>query len=300
MNKNRIMNIFIGSSKESIETLDKISAIVEQCGCNPRPWNAYNVFIAGNATAHRLLDIAKKEVHAAIFIFSADDKVWYRGTKRCQPRDNVLFESGLFAGALGGYDKAIIVTQGKNIKLPTDLGGVIIIDYNSPADAKVRINEWIKKINKNEINLSTVNKGKNSKHRHSILRKKYPFLEGCWIGYTIQDCQGLKNGEKHNIFPSIAELEINDKNEEFVGFAEIFYRGVGELQYAKLSLLGKLKEDKIDLQWFNPDMPEHKGHVLHDIISQEKFMGKFVAIAADTNQTAMGDLVWYKINIPID
>ena len=48
-----------------------------------------------------------KEVNTSefgIFVFSPDDAVRMRGKLFSAPRDNVVYELGLFSGALGGKD----------------------------------------------------------------------------------------------------------------------------------------------------------------------------------------------------
>jgi predicted nucleotide-binding protein len=125
------MKVFIGSSKEVSGTnglLEKIAVIVEQCGITPIRWNQTpSVFKAGNYTLENL-EVLTATVDAAIFICSADDKTWYRGKKVGKPRDNVIFEHGLFSGKLD-RKKSIIVRYG-NVKLPNDLDGVTFIDFS--------------------------------------------------------------------------------------------------------------------------------------------------------------------------
>jgi len=125
------MKVFIGSSKEvggNNGLLEKVAVIVEQCGITPVRWNQTpSVFKAGNYTLENLEDLTVS-VDAAIFICSSDDQTWYRGKKVGKPRDNVIFEHGLFSGKLG-RKKSIIVKYG-NVKLPNDLDGVTFIDFS--------------------------------------------------------------------------------------------------------------------------------------------------------------------------
>jgi hypothetical protein len=124
------MKIFIGSSREVSNNglLQKIAVIVEQCQITPIKWNEIpSPFKAGNYTLENLEDLTSI-VDVAIFICSADDKTWYRGKKVGTPRDNVIFEHGLFSGKLG-RKKSIIVKYG-NVKLPNDLDGVTFIDFS--------------------------------------------------------------------------------------------------------------------------------------------------------------------------
>jgi predicted nucleotide-binding protein len=50
------------------------------------------------------------------------------------PRDNVVFELGLFIGALGRRRVFVVIPRGAEIKIPTDLLGLTPISY-APGDA---------------------------------------------------------------------------------------------------------------------------------------------------------------------
>lgn len=124
------MKVFIGSSKEASNNglLQKIAVIVEQCQITPVKWNEIpSPFKAGNHTLENLEELTSS-VDAAIFVCTEDDKTWYRGAKVGTPRDNVIFEHGLFSGKLG-RKKSIIIRYGK-VKLPNDLDGVTFIDFS--------------------------------------------------------------------------------------------------------------------------------------------------------------------------
>lgn len=70
--------MFIGSSKEAEEELTIISAMLDDLGAEARPWNSLTnpVFVAGNYTLDSLLKVAE-EVDGAVFLFNADDEIWY-------------------------------------------------------------------------------------------------------------------------------------------------------------------------------------------------------------------------------
>jgi len=124
------MRVFIGSSTESSDNglLLKIANIVEGCQIEPIRWNdTPSPFQTGKFTLENLEELSDK-VDAAIFICSTDDKTWYRGKKLGKPRDNVIFEHGLFSGKLG-RQKSIIVKYGK-VTLPNDLAGMTYVDFS--------------------------------------------------------------------------------------------------------------------------------------------------------------------------
>lgn len=141
------MKIFIGSSSENLDDLDELAGIIESLGHTPLPWNKPGLFYAGSYILERLIDIAKNEVDASIMLFSPDDKIWYRDSEmHFQPRDNVIYELGLFSGILGKDETIVLVSGDKNTKIPTDFDGIKYIDFNKKNLAKLELTGWLKHI----------------------------------------------------------------------------------------------------------------------------------------------------------
>lgn len=139
------MNIFIGSSGEAKDLLLKIAGIVEDCKKTPIRWDQHpSPFAAGKFTLETLEELVEKEhIGAAIFICTGDDKVWFRDTEVGAPRDNVIFEHGLFMGKLG-RTRSIIIKCG-NVKLPTDLSGLTYIDFSEGRSnsGEIELRNWL-------------------------------------------------------------------------------------------------------------------------------------------------------------
>jgi hypothetical protein len=92
--------------------------------------------------------VKKEPIDAAVFVYSTDDETCYRGEVKAVPRDNVVFEHGLFTGILG-RKKAITVKAG-DVKMPSDLYGVNYIDYSKGFDdVEYHIKRWIKELSNN-------------------------------------------------------------------------------------------------------------------------------------------------------
>ncbi len=130
------MKIFIASARESLDLVREVESWLQEKNHEPMPWDQPGLFPPGEQTFLTLINISK-QVEGAIFLFGEDDKVWYRGDAAAQPRDNVLIEYGLFAGALGPR-KAIICRHGKP-KPSADLLGITVIDLSSERKARGRI-----------------------------------------------------------------------------------------------------------------------------------------------------------------
>ena len=150
------MKIFLGSSKESLSFLNEISIVVEDNGLIPLRWDDVSTFPPGEFTLETLLK-KTRQVHGAIFLFSEDDKTWYRNELQMTPRDNLLIEYGLFAGILG-RERAIIIVDG-NPKTASDLHGLNTIQLNHGKErAKAALRSWCQSLTKEvAINKTFIN-----------------------------------------------------------------------------------------------------------------------------------------------
>lgn len=122
------MKIFIGSSTEQSEIMERVSGWLRQCKHVPVRWN--KAIRLGQGTLINQLIRISHEVDGAIFIFAEDDPVKVRGESNLQPRDNVIFEYGLFMGTLGA-ESVVFVRVGR-AKIATDLQGVVYTDLPNP------------------------------------------------------------------------------------------------------------------------------------------------------------------------
>ncbi|HEY2478839.1 MAG TPA: TIR domain-containing protein [Solirubrobacterales bacterium] len=138
--------IFLGSSGQQEKLLEALTRGLADVA-EVEPWTT--VFNPGLSTLDRLVELTH-EVDFAAFVFAQDD--WTaRGAApdpasgEAAPRDNVVFEAGLFGGALGIRRSFILHANGA--KLPTDLLGLTAIRYDpDPTPAMMRqINDKLRK-----------------------------------------------------------------------------------------------------------------------------------------------------------
>jgi len=120
--------IFLGSSGQQEKLLQALIRGLQDVA-QVDPWTT--VFSPGVSTLDRLVELTR-EVDFAAFVFAQDD--WTTrgaasdaGAGEASPRDNVVFEAGLFGGALGIRRTFILHANGA--KLPTDLLGLTSIRY---------------------------------------------------------------------------------------------------------------------------------------------------------------------------
>lgn len=119
--------IFIGSSKEGLEIAEAIRSSLHRSPFIPLLWSK-GVFECSKTTIEDLMRTTR-ETDFAIIILTADDVTESRRMKKTSPRDNVVFELGLFMGALNRERTYIVVPEGLDIKIPTDLMGVTRLEY---------------------------------------------------------------------------------------------------------------------------------------------------------------------------
>jgi hypothetical protein len=132
--------IFLGSSGKQVKLLQALTRGLEDVA-HVEPWTTS--FNPGTTTLERLLEMTR-EVDFAAFVFAQDD--WTTDTPteapaprpgQASPRDNVVFEAGLFGGVLGMRRTFILHAHGS--KLPTDLLGLTSVRYDGSTAAVMKV-----------------------------------------------------------------------------------------------------------------------------------------------------------------
>lgn len=125
--------LFVGSSKESLPIARMIQSNLAYDDFVVRLWTD-GVF---GASQFPIIELEKqiREADFAVLVLGPDDEVLSRDEKSAAPRDNVIFELGLFMGALSHERTFMIIPRGCDIKIPTDLLGLTPMDYK-PGDLK--------------------------------------------------------------------------------------------------------------------------------------------------------------------
>jgi len=145
--------MFLGSSGKQAKLLQALTRGLEDVA-HVEPWTTS--FNPGTTTLERLLELTR-EVDFAAFVFARDD--WTTnsppasdpsGSGQASPRDNVVFEAGLFGAALGMRRTFILHANGA--KLPSDLLGLTCVRYGEATTAlEMRaVNQKLRKAIENE------------------------------------------------------------------------------------------------------------------------------------------------------
>jgi hypothetical protein len=118
--------VFIGSSSDGLPVARKLAkrlARIARC----KVWTR-GVFGLGQGTLEALVQ-ATRDHDFAILVLTPDDLRDNGGQTKIIPRDNVIFELGLFMGALGKDRTFIVQSRDKSIALPTDLDGITRAEF---------------------------------------------------------------------------------------------------------------------------------------------------------------------------
>lgn len=147
------IRVFVISSAEALEVARIIQNAMAHDGFLVTLWTDGVFKVASYALES--LESAVDESDFAIAVAHSDDMTLFRGQDWPTPRDNVVFELGLFMGRLGRKRAILMEPREEKIKLPSDLSGITTIPYTyepgkdaaarmAPACNILRghINEW--------------------------------------------------------------------------------------------------------------------------------------------------------------
>jgi hypothetical protein len=116
-------SLFIGSSSEGLDAAREVEFHLQDVA-EVTIWNeGLGVFKLGDSYLESLIN-SLDSFDFAILVLTPDDFVVSRNVSSQGPRDNVMFELGLFMGRLGRSRTFIIYDADSQVKIPSDLAGV--------------------------------------------------------------------------------------------------------------------------------------------------------------------------------
>lgn len=121
--------IFIGSSTEALNIARKIKSGLRY-DAHVDTW-ADGIFDEPGKAYIEVLEEILDNYEYGIFVFNPDDKIFSRGKQLEIPRDNVIFEYGMFLGRHTRRKAFFIIPRGVDIKIMTDVLGITALDYDS-------------------------------------------------------------------------------------------------------------------------------------------------------------------------
>ena len=119
---NSVPTVFIGSSSEALAEATSLNRTLSRHDVTCRLWTQ-GVFQLSQTTIEDLIRTSS-ECDFAVLFLTPDDMTSSRGSRKSSPRDNVVFELGLFMGSIGRDRTYIVLPRRVDLKLPTDLLGV--------------------------------------------------------------------------------------------------------------------------------------------------------------------------------
>lgn len=119
--------LFIGSSAEALSIANELQAGFKHDKFESIVW-PNGVFGAGGIAFDSLAQLASGADFAA-FVISPDDTVLSRKEEHLAPRDNVVFELGLFMGQLARERVFLVKDHNTDVKIPSDLLGITPVTY---------------------------------------------------------------------------------------------------------------------------------------------------------------------------
>lgn len=121
--------VFIGSSTEGLKIANAVQQNLDH-DADCTVWTQ-GVFSVSTFTLDSLINVVRQN-DFSIFVFSPDDVTQIRQNQVFAPRDNVIFEAGLFIGRYGKDRNFIIAPRDvPDFHVPTDLLGLTLATYDS-------------------------------------------------------------------------------------------------------------------------------------------------------------------------
>ncbi len=127
--------VFIGSSAEGLESAKGVQANLEY-SCECQIWSQ-GLFGLSTGTMETLVKSLDK-FDFAILMLTEDDITISRNKEQGSPRDNVIFELGLFIGGLGLERTFIVIDRKAKLKLPSDLAGITPATFEPPVKGTIQ------------------------------------------------------------------------------------------------------------------------------------------------------------------
>ncbi|MER5375985.1 TIR domain-containing protein [Streptomyces sp. NPDC002553] len=126
--------LFVGSSSEGIRIAEAAQVVLDEV-CEVELWTQ-GIFGLTQGTLESLVT-ALPRFDFALLVLTADDLTVSRNTEKPTARDNVLFELGLFIGALGRDRTFMLYDRTTPPTLPSDLAGITAATFAPQASGNL-------------------------------------------------------------------------------------------------------------------------------------------------------------------
>lgn len=120
--------IFIGSSSQQRDVAEEIKRQIEAPELDVRVWSDPDVFEASDVNIETLTKETER-ADFAIIVFGKDDVQMSAGKRQFVPRDNVVFEAGLFIGCISRRRTFVVTPKNVKLRILTDLSGMTRLTF---------------------------------------------------------------------------------------------------------------------------------------------------------------------------
>ncbi len=234
--------IFLGSSGKQAELLQVLTRGLEDVA-HVEPWTTS--FNPGTTTLDRLVELTH-EVDFAALVFAKDDWTSTSGpvataveNGQASPRDNVVFEAGLFGGVLGM--RRTFILHALDAKLPSDLLGLTCVLYGDST-------------NESEMNDISQQIRKTIETEGRIAR-----IEGLWWQFSLTE-------RSHQEPSAVSLLRISRDRDGALEVSGRSWQADGTLSARYQSEAARLKKDPSGIFYYwkgerprDPNAPEVEG-----------------------------------------
>jgi predicted nucleotide-binding protein len=140
---NRQDDVFLAYSSKARATANDVSKFLTSRGVAVRDWEVH--FGPGPTILDELME-ASRSCLGAIMLLTKDDDLLVGQENFAAPRDNVIFEMGMFMEARGR--ERVLVIREEGAKMPADIGGGIYLSLKDRSDIspiQTKVWEFIEK-----------------------------------------------------------------------------------------------------------------------------------------------------------
>jgi CRP/FNR family cyclic AMP-dependent transcriptional regulator len=124
---NVVVQVFIGCTSEQLTIANHLQVNFCHDPFSAIVWT--NGIFGPSKTPIESLELQLEDSDFAVFVLGNDDTLISRDCEYSVPRDNIVFELGLFIAKLGRNRVFIVKERSAILKIPSDLLGVGVIEY---------------------------------------------------------------------------------------------------------------------------------------------------------------------------
>lgn len=139
-------HVFIGCSSESLASGEMLRKYLSTSGFTITLWT--DGIFQLSTSALQSLYRAAQTMDFAVLLLGPDDKLKVRDNFFSSPRDNLVFELGLFMGALSPARTIFVAPAMRHFKIPSDLDGITYVQVKLARNNKSIPETEVKKASK--------------------------------------------------------------------------------------------------------------------------------------------------------